>query len=149
MTSPADSPRIPVVLDVDLLTEIARGDTDLIQVVQRYDSGGSPMVAPALALTAAHAASRPAGLELLMGLARLPQVMVAPLQGLDQAAALADVMASTGLDPWPAHVAAVAHAGVLPILTLDSSAWAHPSAALPEPLFTIEITEPDDYPDEE
>jgi hypothetical protein len=41
-------------------------------------------------------------------------------------------------------VAAVATPG-----SCRSSAGAHPSAALPEPLFTIEIADPDDDPDEE
>jgi hypothetical protein len=47
--------------------------------------------------------------ELLDGLELLGNAEIAPLKGAEQAARLA-VIAGTGLDPWDAHVAAVADA---------------------------------------
>ena len=69
---------------------------------------------------------------------------IEPLRGVEQAARLAAVMARTGLDPWDAHVAAVADAAICPILTLDAAKWRRVSADLDEPLNIIEITDPDD-----
>jgi predicted nucleic acid-binding protein len=59
--------------------------------------------------------------ELLEGLERLSNAMVAPLRDAEQAVRLAAVIARTGLDPWDAHAAAVADASVCPILTLDAA----------------------------
>jgi len=57
---------------------------------------------------------------------------------------LAAVIARTGLDPWDAHVAAVADASVCPILTLDAGKWRQHSGDLDEPLHIIEIADPDE-----
>ncbi len=48
------------------------------------------------------------------------------------------------LDPWDAHVAAVADAAVCPILTLDAPKWRQHSGDLDEPLHIIEIADPDE-----
>jgi hypothetical protein len=53
-------------------------------------------------------------------------------------------MTRTGLDPWDAHVAAIADAAVCPVLTLRAVKWRQPSAALDEQLHIIEISDPDD-----
>jgi predicted nucleic acid-binding protein len=57
---------------------------------------------------------------------------------------LADIIAKTALDPWDAHVAAVADAAICPILTLNADKWRQPSADLGEPLHIVEISGPDD-----
>jgi hypothetical protein len=59
---------------------------------------------------------------------------------------LAAVIARTGLDPWDAHVAAVADAAVCPILTLDAARWREHPADLDESLHFIEIADPDEAP---
>src|SRR5205823_3228316 len=46
------------------------------------------------------------------------------------------------LDPWDAHVAAVADAAVCPVLTLDAARWREHAADLDEPLHVIEIADP-------
>ena len=61
----------------------------------------------------------------------------------EQAVRLAAVIARTELDPWDAHVAAVADASVCPILTLDAGKWRQHSGDLREPLHIIEIADPD------
>ncbi|MGZ4435890.1 MAG: hypothetical protein ACXVW7_20055 [Trebonia sp.] len=81
-------------------------------------------------------ASRPADAE------------AAPLRDAEQAARLAAFIARTGLDPWDAHVAAVADASVCPILTLDAGKWRQHSGDLDESLHVIEIADPDDAPGE-
>lgn len=133
----------PIVLDCTVLTELARGDGDLITFIQRNDASGQPMIVSALALAGVSVAHRSeTATALLTGLENFDQVMLAPLTGTDQAFALAGVIAATGLDPWSAHVAQIAEASVCPVLTLDASIWAEPSMALDNPLFIIEIAEP-------
>lgn len=140
----SDHTPTPLILDAGVLTEIARGDADLIRLVQRYDAAGQPMVLPALAMTGASLDVRSAEADdLLGGLDLFDHVAIAPLQGSGQATALAAVMSRTGLDPWDAHVAAIADASVLPILTLDRTKWEEPSRALDEPLHIREIADPD------
>jgi hypothetical protein len=68
--------------------------------------------------------------------------MTAALRDAEQAVRLAAVIARTGLDPWDAHVAAVADAAVCPILTLDVVKWREHAADLDEPLHFIEIADP-------
>ena len=128
-----------------MLREIARGDPDLIRLIQRFDANRQPMVVPALAITGASldVRSEDAG-DLLGGLDLFEEVTIAPLNGPDQATTLAAMISKTGLDPWDAHVAAIADASVLPILTLDQAKWQEPSLALDEPLHIREIADPEE-----
>ncbi|MDH2424267.1 hypothetical protein [Sphaerisporangium sp. TRM90804] len=64
------------------------------------------------------------------------------MSGAAQAVALAGVVAGTGLDPWDAHVAAVADVAVCPILTVEPAEWRRPSEMLDAPLHIIEIADP-------
>ncbi|WP_336214309.1 PIN domain-containing protein [Nonomuraea sp. LPB2021202275-12-8] len=140
------TPRTPYLFDVSVLIEIARGDADLIRLVQRWDSEGQPMVMPVLALTAASLdASSAEADDLLGGLELFDRVEIAPIAGADQALALAGVMAKTGLDVHDAQVAAIADVGVLPILTFDPAKWETASHQFDEPLHIRQI---DDSPDE-
>lgn len=123
--------RAPFLLDTSVLREIARGDPDLIRLIQRFDANKQPMVVPALAVTGASLDVRSEDADdLLGGLDLFEEVTVAPLNGPDQATALAEMISNTGLDPWDAHVAAIADASVLAILTLDQAKWQEPSRAL-------------------
>lgn len=135
----------PYVLDASTLIAIARGDTGVMTLMQELDSKGRPLVIPALAVTAASLDTRSDEAdELLEGLELLGGAMVASLRDTEQALALASVIARTGLDPWDAHVAAVADASVCPILTLDGPKWREHAHDLDEPLHFIEIAEPDE-----
>lgn len=137
--------RTPLILDTSVLTAIARGDADIIALVQEYDARGQPIVIPALAMAGASLDTRSEeGDDLLAGLELLGVVTVAPLSGAEQAARLAHVIARTGLDPWDAHVAAIADVAICPILTLNAATWQRPSADLDDPLHVIEIADPDD-----
>jgi hypothetical protein len=135
----------PLVLDTGVLKEIARGDADMMRLVQRYDAGKQPMVVPVLAITGASldVCNEDAD-DLLGGLELFEEVTIAPLNGVDQATALAKVISRTGLDLWDAHVAAIADVSVLPILTLDQDKWKEPSRALDEPLHIREIADPEE-----
>jgi hypothetical protein len=137
----------PYVLDVSVLTAVARCDTGIMTFIQGQDARGRPLIFPALAVTGAsldmpgeEAADPLEGLELL------GSGMTAPLGDAGQAVRLAAVIAATGLDPWDAHVAAVADASVCPILTLDGAKWRGHSADLDQPLHIIEIADPDEAP---
>ena len=77
--------------------------------------------------------------ELLDGLELLGNAEIAPLKGAEQAARLATVIARTGLDPWDAHVAAIADEAICPILTLDAAKWRQYAEGMDEPLHIIEI----------
>ncbi|GAA2417403.1 hypothetical protein [Nonomuraea africana] len=80
----------PYILDTGVLIEIARGDSDLIGLVQGYDAIGQPMVVPALAITGASLDVRSDEADdLLAGLDLLPEVTIAPLNGAEQASARA------------------------------------------------------------
>jgi predicted nucleic acid-binding protein len=116
-------------------------------LIQGYDARGQSLVVPALALTGASLDVRSEDADdLLGGLERLDSAEVAPLRDAEQAARLAAVISRTGLDPWDAHVAAVADAAVCPILTLDAAKWREHASDLDEPLHIIEITDPGEAP---
>ncbi|MGH3184689.1 MAG: PIN domain-containing protein [Streptosporangiaceae bacterium] len=137
----------PLILDVSVLIAIARGDAGVMTLIQDYDAEGQPLVVPVLAITAASADMRSEeAADLLGGLELFENITIAPLQGAEQAVTLAAVIARTELDPWDAHVAAVADAAVCPILTLDAAKWRQHSRDLDEPLHFVEITDPDEAP---
>jgi hypothetical protein len=139
----SDLSTIPVVLDAGVLIEIARGDPDLIKFILHYDASGQAMVMPALAVAAASLDTRSEdAADLISGLELLASMTVAPLSGVEQAVRLADVIAKTDLDPWDAHVAAVADAAICPIITLNGGKWRGASAALDQPLHIMEIADP-------
>ena len=135
----------PWVLDASVLIEVARGDARTMTLVQELDARGRPLVIPALAVAGASLDIRSdESAELLEGLERLGNAMTAALLDAEQAVRLAAVIARTGLDPWDAHVAAVADASVCPIITLDAGKWRQHSGDLDEPLHIIEIADPDE-----
>lgn len=141
----SDQRLTPFILDTSVLTAIARGDPDIIALIQGYDSRNQPIVIPALAIAGAclDARGEEAG-DLVAGLELLDNVMVAPLNGSDQATWLAEVVARTGLDPWDAHAAAIADVAICPILTLNAAKWREHAADLDEPLHIVEIADPGD-----
>lgn len=137
----------PYILDVSVLTAIARADAAVTSLILNLDARGQPIVIPALAMAAASLDARSEDAdEALRGLEQLGNAEVAPLRDAEQAAGLAGVIVRTGLDPWNAHVAAVAAAAICPILTLEAAKWREHSAGLDEPLYIIEITDPDKAP---
>lgn len=145
MNEDAGARPAPLVLDVSVLTEVARADGGLMTLIQGWDAAGQALVVPALAITAASLDMRSQDAQdLLLGLERLESAMVAPLRDTEQATRLAAVIARTGLDPWDAHVAAVADASVCPIITLDAAKWREHALDLDEPLYFVEIADPDD-----
>jgi predicted nucleic acid-binding protein len=137
----------PYIVDLSVAVAVARFDASVMTLIQGYDARGQSLVIPVLALTGASLDVRTEDADdLLEGLERLGNADVAPLRDAEQAARLAAVIARTGLDPWDAHVAAVADASVCPILTLDAGKWRQHSGDLDEPLHIIEIADPDEAP---
>jgi predicted nucleic acid-binding protein len=137
----------PLILDASVLIEAARGGAGVMTLIQGYDADGQPLIIPVLAVTAASLEMRSEDAEaILHGLERLENAMAAPVQDAEQAIRLADVIARTGLDPWDAHVAAVADAAVCAILTLDAAKWLEHAGDLDERLHFVEIADPDDEP---
>ena len=135
----------PYIVDLSVSVTVARFDASVMTLIQGYDARGQSLVIPVLALTGASLDVRTEDADdLLEGLERLDNAEVAPLRDAEQAARLAAVIARTGLDPWDAHVAAVADASVCPILTLDAGKWRQHSGDLDEPLHIIEIADPDE-----
>ncbi|GAA3467479.1 hypothetical protein [Nonomuraea roseola] len=136
----------PHILDSTILVDVARGDADLIGFLQDFDRAGQALVIPSLAAAGALLESQglPDAQPLLAGLAAFERTTVAPLDGIHQAAKLADMMAVTGLGPYDAHVAAIADVAICPILTLNAAHWDAPSRALAQPLTIVEIAEPDE-----
>ena len=139
----SDASPTPFILDTSVLIAVARGDADVIALIRGYDARSQPLVIPALAMAGASLDARSEEADdLLAGLELLEVVTVAPLNGAEQAARLADLVARTGLDPWDAHVAASADVAICPILTLDAAKWQQPSVDLDEPLHISEIADP-------
>jgi predicted nucleic acid-binding protein len=138
---------LPYVLDVSVLAAVARADAGVTRLVMNLDARGQPLVIPVLAMIGASLDGRSEDGDIaLRGLERLGSVLIAPLRDAEQAARLAAIIARTGLDPWDAHVAAVADASVCPILTLDAAKWRQHSADLDESPHIIEIADPDEPP---
>lgn len=134
----------PVILDASVLIEAARGDTGIMTLIQGYDAAGQPLIMPVLAVAAASLDTRSEDAEaILHGIERLGNSATAPVQDMEQALALAAVIARTGLDPYDAQVAAVADAEICPILTLNAAKWREHAHDLDEPLHFVEIADPD------
>ncbi|OPG12497.1 hypothetical protein [Microbispora sp. GKU 823] len=142
----SDFTATPYILDTSVLADVARGDADLIGLLQDFDRARQPLIVPALAAAGALLDGRgtPDAQALLAGLAAFEHAIVAPLDGIAQSAKLVDTMSITGLDIYDAHAAAIADVSVCPILTLDSDKWQQPSHALDSPLHVIEIADPDE-----
>jgi hypothetical protein len=136
----------PYILDTSVLADVARGDADLIGLLQDFDRAGQSLVIPALAAAGALLDGRgsPEAQSLLAGLAAFEHAVVAPLDGISQAAKLASMMAVTGLGVHDAHAAAIADVAICPILTLQAGKWQQSSRALDNPLHVIEIADPDE-----
>ena len=144
MSDDAGAALPPYVLDASVITELARGDYELMTFIQRLDAAGRPMVVPVLAVTAAALDTHSGDAEaILEGLERMGGTMTAAVADTEQAVRLAAVISRTGLDPWDAHTAAVADASVCAILTLDGPKWREHARDLEEPLVYVEIAEPD------
>jgi predicted nucleic acid-binding protein len=134
---------IPYVLDDLTLSEVARGDADLIRLLLSYDASGQALVVPVLAAAAAYRQAPTAdAADSLRGLPDLDHAMSAPVSDVGQALRLVEIAAKTGLDVCAAHVAAVADTAICPILTLDGDRWRRASSVLPDPLHVIEIADP-------
>jgi predicted nucleic acid-binding protein len=139
----------PWVLDVSVLAEVARGDARTMTLIQELAARARPLIIPALAVAGASLGIRSEeAAELLEGLERLGNAMVAPLPDAEQAVRLAAVIARTDLDPWDAHVAAVADASVCPILTLAAAKWQRHAEDLGDRLYVIEIADPGQPPED-
>ena len=135
----------PYIVDLSVAVAVARFDASVMTLIQGYEARGQSLVLPVLALTGASVDVRTEDADdLLEGLERLENAEVASLRDAEQAVRLAAVIARTGLDPWDAHVAAVADAAACPILTLDAPKWRQHSGDLDEPLHIIEIADPDE-----
>lgn len=145
MSEDAGAAPFPYVLDVSVLTAVARADVGVTGLILGLDAKGRPILVPALAVAAASLDARSADADkALRGLEKLEGVTVEPLEGIRQGVRLAAVISRTGLDPWDAHVALVADTKVCPILTLDGAKWREHSADLDERLHFVEIADPDD-----
>lgn len=140
-----DAPPVPLVLDASVVIAVARDDVQVTDLVVGYDFRKQPLVIPALTVTGAHLDAPGAdAAKALQGLERLGNVEIAPLQGAVQALKLARVISAAGLSPWDAHVAAVAAASVCRILTLDAAKWREHAGDLDEPLYIVEIADPEE-----
>ncbi|MEU8201437.1 hypothetical protein [Streptosporangium sp. NPDC049046] len=133
----------PLILDTEILIELARGDNALLEMVARFDAEGQPMVMSVLAMTGASldSASKDAA-DLLLGIATMQQITVAGPREPEHGIAVASVINRTGLDWGDAHVAALADSSVCPILTLNKSHWREAARAFDDPLHIIEIADP-------
>jgi predicted nucleic acid-binding protein len=133
----------PWILDVSVLTAVARADTGVTRLLLILDGRGQPLVIPILALAAASQDARSEDADrALRGLGNLENVLTAPLRDADQAARLTAIAAKTDLDLGDAHVAAVAGASGCPVLTLDLTKWRQHGRDLDPPLQFIEIDDP-------
>ncbi|MFC5815617.1 hypothetical protein [Nonomuraea harbinensis] len=133
----------PLILDTGILIELARGDSNLMEMVARFDAEGQPMVLSVLAVSGASvdSGSKDAA-DLLLGIATMQQITVAGLREPDHGIALASAITRTGLDWGDAHVAAIADASVCPVLTLDKNHWERAVHAFEQSLHVIEIAGP-------
>ncbi|GGS86412.1 hypothetical protein GCM10010156_51180 [Planobispora rosea] len=137
-------PLPPLILDTGVLVELARGDTDVMEMIARFDAERQSMVMSVLAITGASldSGSKDAA-DLLLGIATMEHITVAGPHEPEHGIALASAIACTGLDPWDAHVAALADASICPVLTLDRSHWEQAAQAFEEPLHIVEIADPE------
>lgn len=135
----------PWVLDASVLTAVARASRQAMIFLAEVDAAGRTLVIPVLAVTGASLDMRAGdAADLLEGVARLGSAMTAQVRGAEQAVQLAAVISRTELDPWDAHVAAVADESVCPIVTLDAAKWREHAHDLDEPLHFIEIADPEE-----
>lgn len=74
----------PYILDTSVLTDVARGDADLIGLLQDFGRASQPLIVPVLAATGALLNNRGSSeaQALLAGLAAFEHAFVAPLDGI-------------------------------------------------------------------
>lgn len=135
---------IPYVLDDLTLAQVARGDPDLTGLLLSFDAAGQALVVPVLAAAAALRDCPAAeAADALRGIPELDHAMTAGIGDVGQAIRLIEIAMRTGLDVCAAQVAAVADASVCPVLTIDGDRWRRASASLEDPLYIVEIRDPD------
>lgn len=134
----------PLILDTSVLTAIARADAWVTSLLMNFDETGQPLIIPPLAAIAAltdlHTTD---AARALRGLELLGNVTTGELASITQASAVAYVIARTGMEPGDAHTAALSLTEGGRILTLDAARWRQNTADLDEPLFIVEIADPE------
>ncbi|MEU6413928.1 hypothetical protein [Microbispora sp. NPDC046933] len=119
------------VLDVSVVSEVARGDLPMITLLFEFDAQGLRLMVPALVVAAAAAEMGGADegfLPAVRGIARLEHGVYAPLGDFDDALELGQVAAGLARDSRPlwedAHTVMLARLEGADILTLDAGRWA-------------------------
>lgn len=115
----------PYVADVSILAALSRADQQVGTLLQSLDRQGQQVAVPVLAITGAFlgAPGREDRDLLDDALERFGIIIIAPLRDKAQAIDLARAIGRAGLDPWDAHVAAVARASGCRILTVNGPKW--------------------------
>ncbi|RJL23224.1 hypothetical protein [Bailinhaonella thermotolerans] len=116
------------VLDAALLCEIARGDADIIALVQALDAAQVPMTVPLLAVTAAavDVDGHPEMMAVVRGVCRLDTAWLGGILAFDDAAELAAAKSAVGdaLDTWwDVQALELALIQRRPILTTSATLW--------------------------
>jgi hypothetical protein len=115
------------VLDVTVLADCARGDAELIGMIQQFDADHVTLVVPALAATAAviDVGGAHEQVAVIRGICRLSSAQLAGIVVCDDAEELARMrLANQSLKHlWDVQTAEAALSRRIPILTLDNGRW--------------------------
>lgn len=135
------------VLDVTVLADCARGDAELIGMIQQFDVDHVTLIVPALAVTGAtiDVGGAPEQVALIRGICRLDSARFAGLTEFDDAAELARLRFVTTLEHlWDVHTAEVALNRGVPVLTLDHGRWREAVRETGGDLSVVEVSDLDD-----
>ncbi|MFC0862322.1 hypothetical protein ACFHYQ_08435 [Sphaerimonospora cavernae] len=141
---PADN---AFVLDAAFLKEAARGDIDIINMIQQFDAERVALVIPALAATAAaiDVGGTPERVAVLRGICRLDSARFAGLVDFDDTTELARMRLAVEALPdlWDVQAAEQAIMRSCPVLTVNYGLWKSAVHEASGELTVVEVAELD------
>ncbi|MER5318537.1 hypothetical protein [Streptosporangium roseum] len=116
-----------LVLDVSVLTECARGDVGIINLIQQFDADRKPLIIPAMAVTGAtvELGGDQDQLAVVSGLCRLDSANLTAVSNFKDGVEIGQVLieVESCTTPWDAHAVTEALLHRCPILTTDYARW--------------------------
>ncbi|WP_433253115.1 hypothetical protein ACQPYK_09095 [Streptosporangium sp. CA-135522] len=130
---------------MSVLTECARGDVGIINLIQRFDADGKPLIIPAMTVTGAtvELGGNQDQLAVISGLCRLDSASVPAVNDFKDGVEIGQVLVEVEacVTSWDAHAVTEALLHRCPILTADYARWKDVIQDLPGGPTVVEIAD--------
>ncbi|MGV9776383.1 hypothetical protein [Streptosporangium sp. NPDC003464] len=134
-----------LVLDVSVLTECARGDVGIINLIQRFDADRKPLIIPATSVTGAtvELGGNHDQLAVVSGLCRLDSATMPTVSDFKDGVEVGQVLVEmeSCVTSWDAHAVTEALLHRCPVLTADYARWKDIVQDLSGGLTVVEIAD--------